>query len=501
MARYRVQTQAFRNFLSILLGFFLGAVNNLVILPWAFADDLGEWGLVRSVMAWASLISPILLFGAPSAMNRYSGLLGRSHQIPKLMGTLLRPPLVLFTVFVAIPALVFPEGVSNMLSLSEAHSQAVRPIAVLSAILTAQRFLAGYLSTKLKTTLAMFAQETIFKLGYACLALSLGLGWLGKPEFLPAYLLLNALVLLVLFAQSLANQFKVDLRGIGPSKIRKEIRQYGGALVLGSGAWVILNQLDIIMVGSLLGLGKVPVFTVAAFVATVSTLPQRAAQRLLQPLISRALDIDDAAEINRLIRLSHRILLLSSGWILTCVWVATPQIDLLLQPEFRGMSWVILTLGLAKVMLASASGSATLLSQSNHFRKMVVVNWTMIALAVPLNLLLIPESGLGMGLTGAALATLISIVVSVISRQVLLWHIWRRMVPSLQTLQICGVLMLPAFVMVQWNPDWPHLVTILVKSITVTGWAAFATIKLNLAPEGVEFATTRAPWLAKWLKS
>ena len=52
MARFRVPTQAFRNFLSILLGFVLGAVNNLIILPWAFADDLGEWGLVRIVMAW-----------------------------------------------------------------------------------------------------------------------------------------------------------------------------------------------------------------------------------------------------------------------------------------------------------------------------------------------------------------------------------------------------------------------------------------------------------------
>ena len=56
MARHRVPVQALRNFLSILLGFALGAVNNLVILPWAFADDLGEWGLVRIVMAWGSLL-------------------------------------------------------------------------------------------------------------------------------------------------------------------------------------------------------------------------------------------------------------------------------------------------------------------------------------------------------------------------------------------------------------------------------------------------------------
>ncbi|HCZ08910.1 MAG TPA: hypothetical protein DHV07_07395, partial [Flavobacteriales bacterium] len=198
MARFRVPTQAFRNFLSILLGFVLGAVNNLIILPWAFADDLGEWGLVRIVMAWASLIAPIILYGAPAAMNRYTGVMGRANKIPKLLGTLLWPPLLLFSGFVALPALIFPDGVSSMLGLDAAYRQAVQPIALLSAIITAQLFLASYLSTKLKTTLATFTQETVFKLGYASLALCLGLGWLGKSAFLPAYLILNLLVLLVL---------------------------------------------------------------------------------------------------------------------------------------------------------------------------------------------------------------------------------------------------------------------------------------------------------------
>ena len=116
-------------------------------------------------------------------------------------------------------------------------------------------------------------------------------------------------------------------------------------------------------------------------------------------------------------------------------------------------------------------------------------------------MLFIPESGLGMGLTGAALATLLSVGISTLGRQVLLWRIWKRLVLSKQSFLICGILLLPALVLVQWDPGWPHVVTLLTKSAIVTGWTAWATIKLNLAPEGVEFATTRAPRLAKWLKS
>ena len=64
MARHRVPVQALRNFMSILLGFAMGAVNNLVVLPWAFEGDFSTWGLVRFSAAWATALGPILAFGS-----------------------------------------------------------------------------------------------------------------------------------------------------------------------------------------------------------------------------------------------------------------------------------------------------------------------------------------------------------------------------------------------------------------------------------------------------
>lgn len=499
MARHRVPVQALRNFLSILFGFAVGAVNNLVILPWAFADDLETWGLVRIVTAWGFLFAPILIFGAPAAMNRYAGVMNRTNRVPQFMGSLMWPPIVLFAGFIALPALAFPEHMGNLLNLSQEQRRAIQPIAIISGIITARMFFTGFLTTKLKTSLATFVQETVFKFGYACLGVCLGLGWIGKIDFLPAFVGLHFIILLILFSQAIANQFRVDLRGIGRSEIRKEIRQYGGALVIGSGAWVILSQLDIIMVGSIMGLEYVPIFTVAAFIATVTNLPARAAQPLLTPLISQALDNRDDTEIDRIIGLSHRSLLLSCGWIVTCIWVSFPQIDPLLPEEFRNLSLVILTLGFMQIVQSSSKGSSILLSQSDHFQKTVIINWSMVAVAVPLNYLFISKSGLGLGLLGAAMATFISITMSTMAKQALLWRIWKRFIPNLKTLIICVVLLIPALSLTHWNPSWHPVLTLLVKSALVTGWIVFATIKFNLAPEGVQFAREKAPWLTKWL--
>jgi len=484
MARHRVPDQALRNFLSILLGFMLGGLNNLVVLPWAFEDNLESWGLVRVAAAWGALIGPILAFGAPAAMNRFKGSADQSGRFAELMGTLIWPPIVLFLAFVALPALAFPAGVADLLGLEGHNRAAVRPIAILAGIQAAQGYFAGFLSTRLKTALATFARETFFKFGYLALALALGLGWLGDPLFLPAFVALNGLVLLALIAQSLANQFQLRWTGLPSPEQRREVRTYGATMILGASALVILSQIDIIMVGRLLDLGQVPAFTVALFIAAVTQVPQRAFQRLLQPLISQSLHRQDEAETWRLVRLTHRSLLLTAGWILSCIWAATPEINRLLPPAFRGLEWVILTAGAVRMLQGSALGSQVLLGQSDHFRKTIGIQWGMVAIAVPLNLWMIPDSGLGLGLWGAALATLSAMLFAVIVRQVVVWQIWRQWTPNLHSLFIVMLVALPGQALHLWTPEWHPAIGVLAKGAIATLWVAAGAWWLNLVPEG-----------------
>ena len=484
MTRHRVPIQAFRNFLSILIGFGLGAVNNLLVLPWAFGEDLTSWGLVRVAAAWGTLIGPILAFGAPAAMNRFKGSTDASGRFPELLATLIWPPLTLFLVFVALPALLFPEGVATLLGLEEVHQSAVRPIALLAGLQAAQIYFAGFLSTRLKTALATFARETFFKFGYLALGLALGMGWIGEPQFLPAFVGLYVLVLALLVAQSLANQFKVRLPGIRDRSLRRETRRYGGTMILGASAVIIMSQIDVIMIGRLLDLSLVPAFTIAAFITTVTQIPDRAFQRLLQPLIAQSLHRQDDKETWRLVGMTHNSMLLSSGWILACLWATTPEMNRLLPEEFRGLETVILTAGAAKVLLSGSIGSHVLLGQSDHYQKTIGLNWTMVAAAIPLNLWMIPESGLGLGLLGAALATFSAVLLSVVARQWVVWRIWNRRIPGVKSLLILAAVCLPGQLLHLWTPEATAVGILLLKSAGITVTVALLAWSLNLAPEG-----------------
>ena len=487
MARHRVPVQALRNFMSILFGFAMGGLNNLVILPWAFADDFSTWGLVRFSAAWATAIGPILAFGSSSSMNRFKGQCSRDGTLAQLYGSLAQPGLLLFSVVVVLPALLFPETTADLFGLQGDQRDAVQPIALLTGLQTAQIYFIGFLTSRLKTSLATFAKETLFKVGYLLLALAVGYGIVTKPQFLPAFIGLYVLVLAVLVAQAVANRFRIDLRGFRDRAFLRSLRRYSGTMILGNSAWVILNQIDIIMVGRLMSTEWVPLFAIASFIAAVTQIPQRAINRLWQPLIAEAMDRKDHGEAWRLVRLNHRTILLASGWILACITACLPELDRLLPEVFQGLGAVIFTVGCFRLMQGSAAGSSILIGQSDHFRWLIGLNWTMVALAIPLNLLFIPESGLGLGLHGAALATLIAMGASITFRQWVVWRIWKQFTPDLRSVGILLCLAIPAGLLVTWTPDLDPLLSLFVKSAGMTLWAAVAAQGLNLAPEATDF--------------
>ena len=387
MARHRVPVQAFRNFLSILLGFALGGLNNLVVLPWAFGDDLASWGLVRVAAAWGTLLGPILAFGASSSMNRFKGRCGRGRDPSPTLGTLVAPGFVLFLASSSPCRPAFPGDHRRPAGIGRKQPDAaVRPIALLAGLQTAQIYFIGFLTSRLKTALATFAKETLFKVGYLLLARP-GRRVASAPS------------------RNSSPPSSVSTSSFSPSSSRKRWRTgsasmvgawgpgipaftspYGATMILGNSAWAILNQIDIIMVGRLMSTEWVPLFAIASFIATVTQIPNRAITRLWQPLIAEAMDRKDHDRGLAARPMTHRTLLLTSGWILACITACLPELDHLLPDAFHGLGAVIFTVGCFRVMQGSAAGSAILIGQSDHFRTLIALNWTMVALAIPLNL-------------------------------------------------------------------------------------------------------------------
>ena len=480
----KVSTQAIRNFASVFIGTGAGALNTLVVLPWAFSSSLADWGLVRVITAWALLFSPIALFGASTTMVRFSPRFN-SDDKARLAGLLTLPAIVLLALFGLVLAAA-PEQMSVFLGVKSSTN--IWWLYALTVLISVRGYLGGFLATRLKTSGFTFFRESFVKLGYLIISLLFGWGTFNFQTFLIAYVGIYAASTAAVILQAWANQISLKWRGFS-SKTRREIMAYAGGIILAGSASNIVLQIDVLMVGHMLGLEAVPVFTIALFIGAVVLMPAKSWEPVLRPIVAEAFTKGDVKELERIHSSTHHMLLLSSGWVLVCVMASMPQIDALLPLKFQGLASIVLVSGLAKWVLSLGGGSRYILAQSPQYRSVIWINWGMVVAVIPLNYWFMHPGGLDLGIFGAAAASLAVICSAETVRQILLHRYlkihtftWR----SILTSALLGVIGWGGWSV---NPElsswgtWAPWIIIAAKSFLATAAIASAAWAFNLAPE------------------
>lgn len=484
MARARVSTQALRNFASVLFGTGAGALNTLVVLPWAFSENLAEWGLLRVIMAWSLVFTPIALFGASTTMVRFSP---RFQPVDRarLAGQMTKPAIAVLSIGGIVLA-VTPEWTAEMLGVGSTEN--IWLVYALTVLLCFQGFLGGYLATRLKTATDTFLREGFLKFGYLSLAVGMGLGIFTFQSFLIAYVSMYAVATAILIFQALANRIQLSWSGF-PKATRKEIWVYAGGIILAGSATGIVMQIDVLMVGRYLGLDVVPVLTVGLFMGAVAMMPEKAWAPIMRPLIAEAIAKNDHKKLKEIHQKTHHMIMLGSGWVLASVMVIMPQIDTVLPMDFRGISAVVLAAGLAKWVLGVGGASRYILAQSAHYKSVIWINWGVVVAVIPLNLLFIHPSALNWGIFGAVAATLVVFVGAEIIRQILIFKFFRMRTFTRRSFAIATLLAGVGVAGWAFNPQFSSLgaysiwAAIAAKTLLTTGVIAGGSKVFNLAPE------------------
>ncbi len=213
--------------------------------------------------------------------------------------------------------------------------------------------------------------------------------------------------------------FTSDLTLPSPS-IRKDFLNYTGLTLVSALGSSIIARLDLFMVSAQMGLDYAGIYSIAFFIVAVIEMPSRSITAISSPLISSALHEQDTPRIQKLYRTVSEQQLLVGLILFTLIWT---NIDFIFevmpntQTYARG-KWVVLTLGLARLIDLSFSFGNAILRYSRHYIWSLVYTIFVAILTVSLNYLLIEQ----IGLEGAALATLLTLIVSYIFQQAILWR-------------------------------------------------------------------------------
>jgi O-antigen/teichoic acid export membrane protein len=188
-------------------------------------------------------------------------------------------------------------------------------------------------------------------------------------------------------------------------------------VIIGFSGMVIL-VIDRIMVERIMGLGPTGIYTTVAYFATLVAIPSRALLKISDPVIAQSWKENDLGALHDNYYRSSLHQFLIGSLILVGLWGNIGNILRILPPDYAEGKYVVLFIGLA-FLTDMLTGTATfILANSKYFKFQTYYIFILVILIVITNYFMIPL----WGLTGAAVATLASKIISNLIRHQILFR-------------------------------------------------------------------------------
>lgn len=401
------------------LGAFLGYANWVFLLP--LFMNKSEMGLVRVLMDSATLLATIFGFGIPQAIVRFYpfGNKNFSREYFATFGFIALAAGILFIPFFFVMRSALESFFSEKAPLFNHYVLALIPIVLFSI---AFDFFEAMNRIRLNITGAIFIKEVLFRLLIMLFITGYGLK-IYDINLLIVLLVscygIQACTMGILFL----TRWSPDKGVFSPSKPSREQLRYMFLLLLGSGGTIIANQIDSVMTGGLKGLDYAAVYAMAFFMSSVVYMPSRSVNSISSSVVAAHFNSGNMDALRSMYRKSSIQLFLIGTPIFLGIWFNIDFIFSLIPEDktsslsFADGKWVFFILGITRLFDMFLGINGVILVNSKYYLWHMITMPLLALLTIITNLIFIPI----MGINGAALATLISVVGYNALRFLVLW--------------------------------------------------------------------------------
>ena len=222
------------------------------------------------------------------------------------------------------------------------------------------------------------------------------------------FVLSNTLIAFILILQFIISRkfkFNFDLSKITFGKVG-EILKYGMFTLLAGSSYFFAQNIDKIMLGSLVGLEIVGIYSVFLYISTVIIFPARSLYRITVPIIAKCWTENDTEQIKMIYKRSSLILMILGGIIYIGIAVNMDNISHFLKPGYKENFIFFIFLGMSFLIDMTGGLNSDIINTSPRFRYDTLFNLIYMVSCVFLNFLFIRL----MGGLGAAVATMFSML-------------------------------------------------------------------------------------------
>ena len=403
-----VQRQTLRGTAWSYMGALLGFVNIILLSPKIFTT--GEIGVVQLLMSLATMLAQFSSLGFTNVINRLFPYFRDNRE--KHHGFLALAFVITLAGFII--ALIFLKFYSpHFVSINAERSPLISEYSVyLPALLLITllfNLFDNYNKVLYDAVLGTFLREFLFRvLNFALICLF----WAGVIDFsgyMFGYVVSQGVPLVIIFISLLARgEITVNLQiGYISSELKREIFFLSLFGILTGFSSIILTTLDKVFINKYLGEAEVGIYSIATYFAILISLPGRSVAKISIPFLAESWKKEDMTTINNMYRLSSINQYAIGMLIFIGLLVNLKNIFLLLPEAYGNSEAVIILVGIGYLISVIAGINGIILSTSVLYRYQTWLMFLLVVMFVVTSVLFIPR----FGITGAALATMISNIV------------------------------------------------------------------------------------------
>lgn len=397
-----VINQSAKNIVVTYLGFGIGAVNALFL----YTSFLGKthYGIVAFLLSAGNIMMPLMAFGVHSTLIRFYNKYKNPVEQERFMSLMLLMPLLLI---IPVSIIAF-FGYDLIISLLPEKNELAQPylwlIPIIGLFMGYFEIFYAWVKVHMKSVFGNFISEVFVRIIVTALLFLVHWNTIDKITFIYAVTIAYGVQMLLMMGYAFYLR-KPKLHKKRPENT-KEIFHYSFFIILAGSVAVFLLDLDKVMIPYYLDFEQVAVYSVGIFIATVIAVPSRAMLQIIYPITAKLISENKMQELDDLYKRSAINLQVFGGLILVGIFLNINQMYLIIPDDYSGGLLSVFLIGIAKFYDVILGNNNAILLNTKYYRMVLLFGVLLVLVMVVSNMLLIPLYGI----TGCALATLISVV-------------------------------------------------------------------------------------------
>ncbi len=468
--------QSLINTLVIFLGFAIGGINVLFLFTHFLQDDY--FGLVTFLLSTANILLPLLVFGMQHTIIKFFSSYNSKKEQDEFLSVALFIPLLIIIPTALVGILAYEELTEWLSVKNKLIKNYTYLIFIIAIFMGYFELFYAWSKVHLKSVFGNFLKEVFARISTFVLLFSVYFGWITEEQFIYAIAVVYGVRMLLMKLYAFYIYFpKLSFKL--PSNI-KSVLSFSIYIIVAGSATGILLEIDKFMIPRMEKIVEVAYYSVGIYIASVIAIPSRAMQQITSPITAKEMNGNNIVEVEKLYKQSSINLLVVGGLLFLLINLnITDLYAVINKPQFTKGIAVVFIISIVKLMeLALGTGNA-ILTNSKYYKVIFYLSIAMAISVIILNRWLITL----MGINGAAIATLIVVIVYSMIKLLYIKMKLKIQPFNKQTFKIIGVLSIIFGSFYFWNFSFHPLVNILIKTVLISVSYILLVKKLAISAE------------------